>query len=69
MGTNICVKGKGICKGVILLFQDSTLADDFLPFDLGAIDIILGYCGFKIRHHGSHQKNLVMKLKLGEEPH
>lgn len=49
---DICVEGKRICNGVILLLQGPTLADDLLSLDLGDIDIIIGIPieAFKIRH-------------------
>ena len=42
MGTGVAVKGKGICKGVILTFKNIEVIEDFLPLELGSVDVILG---------------------------
>lgn len=42
MGTGLTVKGQGICKGIKLQLQNVTVIDDFLPLELGILDIILG---------------------------
>lgn len=42
MGTGESVKGKGICKGVVLEIQNIQAVEDFLPLELGSTDVILG---------------------------
>ena len=42
MGTGICVKGKGIYRGVCISMQGLTIVEDFLPLELGNTDVILG---------------------------
>ena len=39
------MKGKGICKGVILEMQGLTVVEDFLLLMLGSMDVILGMAG------------------------
>ena len=36
------VKGKGVCEKVNLNIQGAEIMQDFLPFKLGSIDLILG---------------------------
>ena len=36
------VQGVGICKGVKLNLQNLQIVEDFLPLDLGSLDVILG---------------------------
>lgn len=42
MGTRVAFKGKGICKSVSLQLNDLTVTEDFLPIELGDLDIVLG---------------------------
>ena len=42
MGTSMVVKGESICRGVSLTLQNIKIVQDFLPFDLGGANIILG---------------------------
>ena len=42
MGTGAAVKGKGVCRGVILTLQNIEIVVDFLPLELGSADVILG---------------------------
>ena len=42
MGIGLAVKGKGICKGVVLSLQNIEIVEDFLPLKLGCADVILG---------------------------
>lgn len=41
MGTGMAVRGKRICKGVIVEMQGLTVVEDFLPLTLGSTDVIL----------------------------
>ena len=38
----LIMKGEGACKGVMLTMQDIAVVEDFLPFELGSSDVILG---------------------------
>ncbi|KAA0031986.1 Transposon Ty3-I Gag-Pol polyprotein [Cucumis melo var. makuwa] len=42
LGSRSAVKGKGICKQVELLQGDWKIVNNFLPLELGGVDIILG---------------------------
>lgn len=42
MGTGSVVRGKGICKNVVLSLAGLTIREDFLPLELGSVDLILG---------------------------
>ena len=41
MGTGVAVRGKGICRGVVLTMQGLTMVQDFLPLELGSTDVVL----------------------------
>ena len=41
-GSESAVKGKGICKQVELLLSEWKVVDNFLPLELGGVDVILG---------------------------
>lgn len=42
MGTGDEVRSQGICQGVVLRLSEIIIEDDFLPLELGSIDVILG---------------------------
>lgn len=42
LGDNRKVKGVGKCKGIELIVQGIRIIQDFLPFRLGGVDVILG---------------------------
>ena len=42
IGTGVAIKGKGICRGVVLTMQGPTIVQDFLPLDLGSTNVVLG---------------------------
>lgn len=42
IGNGSTLRGKGVCKGVTITLQELTIQDDFLPLDLGGVDVILG---------------------------
>lgn len=42
MGTGLSVKGRGICKGVVISLLGLEVTKDFLPLELGCTDVILG---------------------------
>lgn len=41
MGNGTTLRGRGVCKGVTLTIQDLTINDDFIPLELGGVDVIL----------------------------
>ena len=41
IGTGVIVKGKRICRGVVLMMQGLTLVQDFLPSDLGSTNVVV----------------------------
>ena len=42
MGSGTAVKGKGICEAVELMIGDLKVIDEFLPLELGGVDVIIG---------------------------
>lgn len=42
MRSSTAVKGKGICRGVVLSLPQLTIKENFLPLDLRALDVVLG---------------------------
>lgn len=42
MGTGTAVKGKGLRKGVYLQLAELLIVEEFLPLELGGVDMILG---------------------------
>lgn len=42
MGSSKAVQGKGMCTGVIVGLPGLTVVDDFLPLELGNLDMVLG---------------------------
>lgn len=42
LGSSIAIKGKGVCENVELLLNDWNVTTDFLPLELGGVDVILG---------------------------
>ena len=42
LGSGAAVKGKGICEAVELMIGEWKVIDEFLPLELGGIDVILG---------------------------
>ena len=67
MGTEISVKGKGICRGVCISMQGLTVVEDFLPLELGNTDVILGmpWLG-TLGDVKVNWKMLTMKIKMGK---
>lgn len=45
LGFGTAIKGKGICEAVEVKLNEWTVKDDFLPLELGGIDVILGING------------------------
>ena len=42
LGSGMAVKGRGICNQVELILGDWKIVDNFLPLELGGVDVILG---------------------------
>lgn len=42
MGTGATVRGKGICRGVVLTIGKLTIVENFLPLELGDVEVVLG---------------------------
>lgn len=47
MGLGTAVRGGGICKKVVLTLLEMTVKEDFLPLELGSIDVVLGMLWLK----------------------
>ena len=66
MGTGVAMKGKGVCRGVVLMMQGLTVVQDFLPLELGRTNVVLG-----MQWLGSlgcmevNWKRLTMKFRMG----
>lgn len=41
-GTGESVQGQGLCKDVVLILQELTIVETFLPLELGSTDVVLG---------------------------
>ena len=67
MGTRMAIRGKGICKGVIIEMQGLTVVEDFLPLSLESRDVILGmqWLG-TLGSMEVNWRNLVMKFSMGD---
>lgn len=66
IGSGEKVKGSGICKGVVLYLQDLTVVEEFLPLQLGSLDVILGVKWLStlgVTHND--WKRLTMSFELG----
>lgn len=42
IGSGPPIKGKGVCKGVVVSLGDLTVVENFLPLDLVRVDVVLG---------------------------
>ncbi|KAL0548958.1 hypothetical protein IC582_013436 [Cucumis melo] len=42
LGSGTTIQGKGICESVEVQMEDWTVKEDFLPLELGGVDVILG---------------------------
>lgn len=42
LGNGLWVRSQGVCRGVVLNLPEVQVVSDFLPFDIGGSDIILG---------------------------
>ena len=41
-GIGDSIQGRGVCKDVVLVLQELTIVESFLPIDLGTTDVVLG---------------------------
>lgn len=42
LGSSTTMKGKGICSKIELVLGDWKIIDNFLPLELGGVDVVLG---------------------------
>ncbi|KAL0560774.1 hypothetical protein IC582_001187 [Cucumis melo] len=42
LGSGTAIQGKGICESIEVQMKDWTVKEDFLPLELGGVDVILG---------------------------
>lgn len=42
MGSGEAIKGKGICRSVVVVLPKMLVTEDFLPFNLGNLDLVFG---------------------------
>lgn len=64
MGIGAAIKGKGICKGVVLSLKELVVVEDFLPLDLSGVDVILGMQWlFTLGSTEVDWRSLTMKIK------
>lgn len=42
MSYELTVKGNGVCQRVVLTLSELTVKEDFLPLELGSLDMVLG---------------------------
>lgn len=67
MGTRLSVKGKEICKGIVVEVQELNVVEDFLPLELGNTDVILGMqCLSTLGNIEVNWKLLTMKFRMGK---
>lgn len=67
VGFRMAIKGKGICKGLVLYKQIVVVIEDYLPLDLSSSNIFLGMQWLSTL--GTVQVNwklLVMKISMGD---
>ncbi|KAJ9561372.1 hypothetical protein OSB04_006532 [Centaurea solstitialis] len=70
LGSGIEEQGRGICRGVSILLQGLDIKDDFLPIQLGNIDVILGIQWLETLGTISHNwKTQAMGKLIHEEGH
>lgn len=68
VGNGTTIRGQGICKSVMVLLQGITMVNDFLPLDLGKMDVILGMLWLcTIGFMGVHWPTLTMTFAAGNE--
>ncbi|XP_068662850.1 uncharacterized protein [Aristolochia californica] len=68
LGTGAALPREGICKGVRLTLQGIEIVEDFLPLELGNIDVILGVQWLEtLGGTYTNWRTHVMKFRLGNE--
>ena len=66
VGEETCFKLNGICKGAKLWIQGTWIEEDFLPFELGCADIVLGVTWLqKLGEVKANWKVFTMQFQLG----
>lgn len=67
-GTGLTVKGEGVCRSVAVTVQDVEIVEDFLPLELGNVDVILGMQWLEtLSTVAVNWQTLSMKFKIGEK--
>lgn len=67
MGTGVTMKGKGVCREMVVTLQNIEIMEDFLPLHVRNGDVILGMQW--IESLGGMQvnwKTMTMKFKVGK---
>lgn len=66
MATGLTVKGEDLYTGVVLTLQGLEIVDNFLPFELGSSDVILGMQWLEsLGGMQMNWKDLTMEFKVG----
>ena len=66
LGNGESIKGSGECKGITLQFAEVDVREDFLPFQLGNSDVLLGVQWLeKLGHVTTNWKSQRMSFKVG----
>lgn len=42
MGSGEAIRGRGICRSVVVTLPEQLITEDFLPFELGNLDLVFG---------------------------
>lgn len=67
IGDGLTLQGKGVCKEIIIELPKVTLLENFLPLDLGRIDVILGMSWLHtMGYMGLDWPNLTMAFMRGD---
>lgn len=68
VGNGTTIRGRRICKAVTLESLELTIREDFLPFDLGRVDVILGMQWlYSMGYMGVHWLILTMTFTKGDQ--
>lgn len=66
VGGGQILKGKGKCAGLLLGIQGVEILDEFLVFDLGTIDVVLGYAWLEtLGDTRTNWKSRTLSWKIG----
>lgn len=68
VGNGKAIRGQGVCKSVMVMLQGITIVNDFLPLELGKMDVILGMAWLSTTGFiGVHWPSLTMTFAVGED--